>query len=78
MNGGGARIDPQAKAIWLSKIFQWYAPDFGAAPFGLCGRQPLLNFVAAYLAWAVSQSVLKVGGWRVRFATYDWGLNDAD
>ena len=77
VNSGGVTIDPQAKVIWLSKIFQWYAPDFGAAPLGLGRPQPLLNFVAPYLTGGVSQSTLRAGGWRVRFRPYDWRLNDA-
>ena len=76
VNGGGLAIDPQAKVIWLSKIFQWYAPDFGAAPIGLGRRQPLLSFIAPYLAGGVSQATLRACGWRVRFRPYDWRLND--
>ena len=76
VNGGGMTIDPQAKIIWLSKIFEWYAPDFGAAPLGLGRRQPLLRFIARYVAGGVSQSTLQASGWRVRFRPYDWRLND--
>ena len=75
VNGGGVSIQPQAKVIWLSKIFQWYAPDFGAPLLGLGSRQPLLNFAAPYLDGVISQSVLWAGGWRVRFRPYDWRLN---
>ena len=39
-NGGGVTIDPQAKVIWLSQIFQWYAPDFGAAPSASAVAKP--------------------------------------
>ncbi len=76
VNGGGVTLDPRAKVIWLSKIFQWYAPDFGAAPLGLGWCQPLLNFIAPYLAGGVSQSVMRSGRWRVHFRPYDWRLND--
>ena len=75
VNGGGVTIDPQAKVIWLSQIFQWYAPDFGATPFGLGGRQALLRFIVPYLAGGVSQAALQASDWRVRFRTYDWRLN---
>ena len=75
VNGGGVHINPQEKVIWLSQIFQWYAPDFGAAPLGLGRRQPLLRYIAPYLAGGVSQSTLQASGWRVRFRPYDWRLN---
>lgn len=78
VNGGGVTLDPQAKVIWLSKIFQWYAPDFGASPLGFGRRQPLLNFLAPYVAGAVSQATFRACGWHVRFRPYDWRLNDAD
>lgn len=75
VNGGGVTIQPQEKVICLSKIFQWYAPDFGAAPLGLGGRQALLRFIVPYLGGGVSQAVLQASDWRVRFRTYDWRLN---
>ena len=76
VNGGGVTINPQEKVIWLSKIFQWYAPDFGAAPLGLGRRRPLLSFIARYLAGSVSQAILQASGWHIRFRPYDWRLND--
>lgn len=72
----GVRIIPRPKIIWLSKIFQWYAPDFGAAPLGLGSRRPLLDFIAPYLDGAVSQAVLRTCDWPVRFMAYDWRLNE--
>lgn len=76
VNGGGVRIMPQTKTVWLSKIFQWYAGDFGAAPLGLGSRQPLLAFITPYVHGAVSQAVLlQTPGWQVRFAPYDWRRN---
>ena len=76
VNGGGVTINPQEKVIWLSKIFQWYAPDFGAAPLGLGHRRPLLSFIGRYLAGSVSQAILQASGWHIRFRPYDWRLND--
>jgi hypothetical protein len=75
VNGGGAAIDPSAGVIWLSKIFQWYAPDFGAAPLALGRRQPLLDFVARFWDDAEARASLQAGRWKVRFSPYDWRLN---
>jgi hypothetical protein len=75
MNGAGVCITPQPKAIWLSKLFQWYAPDFGAAPLGLGSRRPLLAFITPHLDGAVSQAVVRSCDWPVRFMSYDWRLN---
>jgi hypothetical protein len=75
INGGGVTLDQRGRVIWLSKIFQWYAPDFGAAPLALARRQPLLNVIAPYMDDAESQAVVRTGRWRVRFPPYDWRLN---
>ena len=75
VKGDGVVIDPRARIIRLSRIFQWHAPDFGAAPMGLGSRRPLLDFIAPYLDGAVSRAVLTTSGWPVRFLPYDWRLN---
>ena len=48
INNGGARIDPANKRAILSRIFQWYAPDFGSRPFAYGNRKALLYYVAPY------------------------------
>ncbi len=35
INRGGAELDRARGIVRLSRIFQWYAPDFGARPFAL-------------------------------------------
>jgi hypothetical protein len=75
VNGHGVVITPRPRAIWLSKIFQWYAPDFGAAPFGLGASQPLRRFIARYLDGNMSRAALLDTGWPVRYQRYDWRLN---
>ena len=78
MNGGGVSIQPQAKVIWLSEVFQWYAPDFGAALLGLGGRRPLLNFAAPCLDEVIRNPSYgqAVGG--CAFRPYDRRLNVSD
>jgi hypothetical protein len=68
-------IDPRARIIWLSRIFQWYAPDYGAAPLALGNRRLLLDFIAPHLDSEVSRAMATTSGWPMRFRRYDWRLN---
>jgi len=54
-------IDPAAKTLKLSKLFDWYNPDFG-------GPGKVAEFVQKY----VDQNV---AGFKVEFKEYDWTLN---
>ena len=75
IRGGGVEIDRVRGEVRLSKIFQWYAPDFGGRPMGLGDRTPLLSYVAPHLAEQASRDFLQGGRPRVRFLRYDWSLN---
>jgi hypothetical protein len=52
-------IDPARNQITLSKIFEWYAGDFG-------GPAAVLDFIRRYR---------DIGRPRVRYRPYDWRLN---
>jgi hypothetical protein len=73
---GGARLDLEASVLWLSRIFQWYAPDFGARPLAMGDRAPLRRFAIRYLP---EESRAALAGRAqtppVRFLAYDWTLN---
>jgi hypothetical protein len=75
INHGGVEIDRASDEVRLSKIFQWYAPDFGARPFGLGDKRPLLEFIAAYLSNEGDRNYVLLGKPAVRFQRYDWALN---
>lgn len=77
INQGGVEIDPASGELRLSQIFQWYAPDFGAHPFALGDRRPLLEFVARYVDDTAKREYLLRGSPAVRFQAYDWTLNNS-
>ncbi len=76
INNGGVEIDRASGEVRLSQIFQWYATDFGARPFGLGDKRPLLEFIAAYLPDEGDRNYVLQGKPAVRFQTYDWSLNN--
>lgn len=75
INGGGVKINRAAGEVILSKIFQWYAPDFGAGWLALDHQRPLLEFVASYVANENDRAYLQHGRPKVKFQRYDWLLN---
>ena len=77
INGGGAEIDRERGEVRLSKIFQWYASDFGAGWLALRQRSALLTFIADYVVNEDDRAFLQHGRPRVRFQVYDWSLNQA-
>lgn len=76
VNNGGVEIDRAAGEVRLSRIFQWYAPDFGAHPFALGNRRPLLKFIASCLADQAEREFVLRGTPAIRFQPYDWSLNN--
>jgi len=70
VNGPEVEVDPRAGRVRLSRIFEWYAADFG-------GRDGVLAFVARHLLDRQKRDFLETGGDRVRveYRPYDWGLN---
>lgn len=77
INGGGAEIDRARGEVRLSKIFQWYAPDFGARWLAIGQRQSMLHFVTNYVINEDDRAFLERGHPRVQFLPYDWSLNQA-
>lgn len=78
VNGGGVQVDAAQRQVNLSLIFKWYAQDFGAAPFAVGNRKPLLEYVAPYMQDEWLRAALADGQpLKVRFQKYDWALNTA-
>jgi len=57
------RIETDQRTLRLSKIFDWYADDFG-------GKSKLVDYISTYLQSDVT-------GFRVKFLSYSWKLNVA-
>lgn len=66
-------FDPARKRARLSRIFRWYGGDFGDS------RRELLVYIAPYVNDPeIRESLMdEPGRWSVRYANYDWSLNDA-
>jgi hypothetical protein len=77
VNDGGVIIAEPAKKVYLSRIFAWYAADFGGPRFGLGDRSALIQYIIPFVQpesrkqWLIDN----FGSLRVRFSTYDWSLN---
>ena len=65
INGIGAQFDPEHRILSLSRIFKWYAGDFG-------GREGALRTVEEYL-----DTTQVIAGARIRYLPYDWSVNAA-
>lgn len=63
INGIGAQFDPGGPTLSLSRIFKWYAGDFG-------GREGALRLVKEYLDIPED-----IAGARIRYLPYDWSVN---
>ena len=61
------RWDPVSRTLSLSKIFDWYAADFG-------GAEGVRAWGARYLPANVAAAVRS--GASIEFREYDWALND--
>jgi len=75
IRGGAVEIDPVRGRMRLSRLFQWYAGDFGARRLAIGDKWPLLRFVAGYLDPIDARLVLARRQWAVAFTRYDWSLN---
>jgi hypothetical protein len=71
VNAGGVRIRRAERRVALSRIFRWYAADFGPAV------PDLLRFVAPFLYRDEDRRFLEdhAEGLRVEYQPYDWRLN---
>jgi len=76
ISAGEVTIDVEKREVWLSKIFKWYAMDFGT-------KEDLLRWLVDYTSEENSQALntlLKGGladGVRLKYNDYDWGQNSA-
>lgn len=80
INGGMLALDKAAYTVSLSRIFMWYASDFGASLFGLLGGRRLVAYAARYVQDPGDRTFLQdhLARLKVRFMAYDWGLNRYD
>jgi len=76
------RVDSEAKTVWLSKIFKWYAGDF--ASHAQKERQDQSSGVIDFLelfAGETLQAQLALAAkqqFQIRFHDYDWTLNGSE
>jgi hypothetical protein len=80
INGGEVEIDVDTKTVEMSKIFQWYALDFGGRvinQLGMGNFSAVLHYIAPYVSDESSKQGLEnnPADFKVRFKKYDWGLN---
>jgi GH15 family glucan-1,4-alpha-glucosidase len=71
INRRGVVLDLERKEIGLSKIFQWYAGDFGAS------QEELLDFIMQFAEDEIRDTIRQVGGKKlwIRYLPYNWDLN---
>jgi len=78
INNGGVVVDRGQMTVSLSRIFQWYASDFGGSWMNLFGSvAPVLRWIAQFiqdsdLAQFVDENAEKL---QIRYQEYDWSLN---
>ena len=76
INNGGVEINSHEGTVALSRIFQWYSPDFGGPWMGFGKRAPVLRYLAQYLAKETRDYVLsRADTLRIGYQHYDWALN---
>jgi len=61
-------------ALWISRIFKWYAKDFHQPPYG-----GVVDFLTRHAgqASAVGTRLARTPAPRIRYLQYDWALNAA-
>jgi hypothetical protein len=71
INSGGAVLDRSRQSISLSRIFKWYARDFGA------DQAERLRFIARYLDNKQDRAFIQdhADALKVTYQSYDWRLN---
>jgi hypothetical protein len=75
VNNGGVHVDVDGNRVHLSRVFQWYAPDFGGPPLGWGDMRPVLRYLAQWVTDGPARRLLKDGKPTIRYAAYDWALN---
>lgn len=68
INGSGVRSDHETGTLWLSRIFRWYAGDFG-------GRQGVLDIIRRHLNDSDLIAIINSRKFRIRYMPYDWSIN---
>jgi hypothetical protein len=64
------RFDTAKKVAEISKIFSWFAQDFGG------GDGAMLTYIARFLPEDIADQVkANPEAWRIRYTDYDWSLN---
>jgi hypothetical protein len=71
------QVEPETNRVTLSKIFLWYATDFGSS------TTQVLRWIAPRLSAERSQALTAMldaevaggEGITVEYAAYDWGIN---
>lgn len=59
------------KTAEISKIFSWFAQDFGGS------NTEVLRFIARFLPENAAQKIkADPGAWTIRYKNYDWSLNE--
>lgn len=77
INNGGVILDHDAMHASLSKIFMWYASDFGGNWMGFGSKAPVLRYAAQYIESEDDAAFIRenVDRLRVTYQEYDWSLN---
>jgi hypothetical protein len=71
INAGGVVIDRDSGLVRMSRIFNWYARDFGDT------KEERIRFIAPYLYQKEDRQFLEnnAGNLKVEYQDYDWRLN---
>ncbi len=77
------RIDPVKKKVILSRLFKWHSQDFlinwsdfPEEPGFDAPEMSVLSFFAHYLQDPQKVEFLKEGDYKVKYASFNWDLND--
>jgi hypothetical protein len=62
--------DAAALTLYISKIFRWFAKDFGR------GKKERIDFILRYLEKSDLEKVKKASVIKIKYLKYDWNLNE--
>lgn len=65
----GSRVDVSKRAVYVSKIFDWYKDDFGRT------KDAVGRFIAQYHSESPERQLLLGGQFELDYLDYDWTLN---
>ncbi len=73
-----ARVDAQARTLYLSSIFDWFEEDFThwLAEHRPGVKRSLRSYVLLYASESKGASIRECSDCRLAFVPYDWALND--